>query len=92
MSSSSLGTILLEKGEGGQRVVKLRSIWHWKLQLQGETGQERRRGPGEKLPPKALRRHPDLLGRERDEGGSSIAFHYYCGCCCCYRRYYLPEL
>lgn len=38
MSSSSLGTILLEKGEGGQRVVKLRSIWHWKLQLQGETG------------------------------------------------------
>lgn len=38
MSSSSLGIILLEKREGGQRVVKLCSIWHWKLQLQGETG------------------------------------------------------
>lgn len=38
MSSSSLGTTLPEKGEGRQRVVKLRSIWHWELQLQGETG------------------------------------------------------
>lgn len=38
MSSSSLGIILLENREEGQRVVKLRSIWHWKLQLQEERG------------------------------------------------------
>lgn len=38
MSSSSLGTILLEAAVGGQRVVGLPSIWLWSLQLQGETG------------------------------------------------------
>lgn len=45
MSSSSLGTILLEAGVGGQRVVGLRSIWLRSLQLQGETGTGAARQP-----------------------------------------------
>lgn len=45
MSSSSLGTILLEAGVGGQRVVGLRSIWLRSLQLQGETGTGAARPP-----------------------------------------------
>lgn len=45
MSSSSLGTILLEAGVGGRRVVGLRSIWLRSLQLQGETGTGAARQP-----------------------------------------------